>query len=91
MASGCVTSFRPNQVKTFSKVRISWDNLALGMQTPIFYDRQNPKRQVAFSQPITRCPSRRNLAQARGCPLKTPSLDKSSSRNVARAPKASLR
>jgi hypothetical protein len=38
--------FRTESGETFSKVRISWDNLVLGMRTPIFYDRRNPKRQV---------------------------------------------
>jgi hypothetical protein len=45
----------------FSKVRISWDNLVSGMRVPIFYDRQNPKTQIAsfaayYEVPCTKKP-----------------------------------
>jgi hypothetical protein len=50
----------------FSKVRTSWKNLAVGMRIPIFYDRQNPKRQIAlfaaYYEAALREDSRRNIA-----------------------------
>jgi len=37
-----------NLATDFRKVRVSWQNLAVGMRIPIFYDRQNPNRQIAL-------------------------------------------
>ncbi len=32
----------------FSRLKISWRNLTVGMRVPIFYDRKNPKRQIVL-------------------------------------------
>lgn len=54
--------FQTQSGDRFSKVRVSWDNLVAGMRVPIFYDRQNPKTQIAsfaayYEVPCTKKPS----------------------------------